>query len=71
LDWRIRGGESTEESTPGTPPSLAALEADETSILNGFMMRIDGGMVADSSWCSPQNHVEVKAAQHATQEPQG
>jgi hypothetical protein len=62
---RICGGESTKESTPGTPTSLAllleALEADETSILNGFMRRIDGGMMADSSWCSTQNHVEVGA----------
>jgi hypothetical protein len=51
------------ESTLGMPTSLAvlleALEADETSILNGFMRRIDGGMMADSSWCSTQNHVGV------------
>jgi hypothetical protein len=35
------------------PTSLAvlleALEADDTSILNGFMRRIDGRMMADSS----------------------
>ena len=40
---------------------LEALEADETSILNGFMRRIDGGMMADSSWCFTQNHVGVGA----------
>jgi hypothetical protein len=36
------------ESTRGMPPSSTMLlEAEETSILNGFMRRNDGGMMAE------------------------
>jgi hypothetical protein len=38
---------------------------------NGFVRRIDGGMMAESSQCSTQNRLEVGATQHATQRPQG